>query len=161
MTAGGTDSALLRAAGLADIGLLAGLHGVAFPGGEIWNARAFAMLLATPGAFALLIEAVDAPLGFVLARSAGGEAEILSIGVRPDRARRGLGLRLLEAALGRLARGGAESCFLEGSAENPAALALYARAGFRQVGRRAGYYTLGDRAVDALVLRRDLAGGAV
>ena len=48
--------------------------------------------------------------------------------------------------------------FLEVDEDNEPARRLYRRAGFREVGRRAGYYQQGrDHAATALVLRRDLA----
>ena len=47
--------------------------------------------------------------------------------------------------------------FLEVDEDNEPARRLYQRAGFREVGRRPGYYQQGrDRAATALVLRRDL-----
>jgi ribosomal-protein-alanine N-acetyltransferase len=46
---------------------------------------------------------------------------------------------------------------LEVSANNEAARALYARAGFVEVGRRPRYYASG---ADALVLRLDLSAAA-
>jgi ribosomal-protein-alanine N-acetyltransferase len=42
---------------------------------------------------------------------------------------------------------------LEVAADNPAARALYARAGFREVGRRRNYYRRPARRADALILR--------
>ncbi len=58
---------------------LAAIHAAAFPPGERWDAAAFAGLLATPGTFGLL----DERGGFVLARQAGGEAELLTLAVLP------------------------------------------------------------------------------
>ena len=46
--------------------------------------------------------------------------------------------------------------FLEVDDGNRPALQLYARAGFREVGRRAGYYARAEGARTALTLRRDL-----
>jgi ribosomal-protein-alanine N-acetyltransferase len=58
--------------------------------------------------------------------------------------------RFLAAARGR----GAGPVFLEVSAANAAALALYRAAGFAEAGRRPGYYrTPEGAALDALVLR--------
>jgi ribosomal-protein-alanine N-acetyltransferase len=48
--------------------------------------------------------------------------------------------------------------FLEVAADNTAARALYAAAGYQQVGQRRGYYAGG---IDALVLARPLTSGAV
>ena len=42
---------------------------------------------------------------------------------------------------------------------NAPARKLYARAGFREVGKRAGYYRRPEGAASALILRRDLIGG--
>ncbi|HEY1152975.1 MAG TPA: ribosomal-protein-alanine N-acetyltransferase RimI, partial [Pseudolabrys sp.] len=58
--------------------------------------------------------------------------------------------------LRRLAGIGVTAVFLEVSENNAAARRLYARAGFREVGRRPNYYRDADGTTHALVLRRDL-----
>jgi ribosomal-protein-alanine N-acetyltransferase len=96
--------------------------------------------------------------GFILSRLAGGEAEILSVAVASARRGRGLARALLNLHLRRLAGLGANAVFLEVDEDNEPARRLYRRAGFREVGRRPGYYQQGrDHAATALVLRRDLA----
>lgn len=129
------------------LGLLAELHAACFT--EKWDALALARLMASPGAFALLAIPEATPLGFVLARLAGGEAEILAIGVAPAGRRRGLGAALLAAVHRRV---GAAPLFLEVAAGNAPAIGLYRASGFRQVGIRPAYYT---DLQDALVMRRD------
>jgi len=57
--------------------------------------------------------------------------------------------------LRRLAGLGVRAVFLEVAEDNGSARALYRRAGFRDVGRREGYYPAGKGAA-ALILRRDL-----
>ena len=95
--------------------------------------------------------------GFILSRLAGGEAEILSVAVASARRGRGLARALLNLHLRRLAGLGASAVFLEVDEDNEPARRLYQRAGFREVGRRTGYYQQGrDKAATALVLRRDL-----
>jgi len=95
--------------------------------------------------------------GFILSRLAGGEAEILSVAVASARRGRGLARALLNLHLRRLAGLGASAVFLEVDEDNEPARRLYQRAGFREVGRRPGYYQQGrDKAATALVLRRDL-----
>jgi ribosomal-protein-alanine N-acetyltransferase len=95
--------------------------------------------------------------GFVMSRMAAGEAEILSIAVSRPRRARGLARRMLDLHLRRLAGLGVTVVFLEVEANNIPALHLYKRAGFREVGRREGYYAQGgEAATPALVLRRDL-----
>jgi ribosomal-protein-alanine N-acetyltransferase len=126
---------------------LAVLHAASFP--DAWTAKAIADLLATPGTFAF-----HADDGFVLARVAAGEAEILTLAVAPGARGKGLGRALLQAAIARARAMGAQTMFLEVGADNPAALALYAALGFTKVGDRKGYY----QGRDALVLRLPLAG---
>lgn len=127
---------------------------------EPWDRQAMADLLNAPGTFAFVAaERSGEPVGLVIARSAGGEAEILTIGVLPDRRRRGYGAALVGAAARRAAELGGEALFLEVAADNMAAQALYRRAGFRSSGRRHGYYRREPAAVDALLFRRDLDPG--
>lgn len=147
-----------RLAGPCDMELLAALHGRCFGGGgEIWDTPAITTLLKAPGVFAYLaVAGSETPVGLVVARSAGGESEILTIGILPAYRRRGHGLALIEAAASHAAGGGADSVFLEVAADNRTAQALYRSAGFRPVGRRAGYYRRQAGRVDAVILRRDL-----
>ena len=63
--------------------------------------------------------------------------------------------RLLDLHLRRLAGLGARAVFLEVDEDNAPARGSIARAGFREVGRRPGYYQ-SNQAAAALVLRRDL-----
>ena len=137
----------VRRAGPSDLGALARLHAAAFD--PAWSAGEIAAL----DAVALLED--DA--GLVLVRTVAGEAEILTIGVRPEARGAGVGRRLLEAALAAALAEGAGAVFLEVAEDNPAARRLYAGLGFEEVGRRRGYYPrAGTPTGDALVLRRAL-----
>lgn len=138
-----------RGATTADAPALAALHAAAFPPAQAWGANAIALLLAMPGAFGVWRDGA----GLVLARMAATEAEILTIAVAPETRRRGHGAALLGEATAVARARGAAAMFLEVAADNAAALALYAREGFVEVGRRRRYYADG---ADALVLRRDL-----
>ena len=146
----------LRRAGAFDLDVLAALHRAAFeaqPGDEIWDAETLAELLAIPGALALIVEAGGAPLGFVLGRIAAEEAEILTLALRPEARRRGLGRALVDALVARTTVLGARKVFLEVAEDNKAARDLYAAAGFQQVGRRPGYYQRPSRPVDAVIMQ--------
>lgn len=150
-----------RVAGLCDAELLAALHDRCFrpDGGEVWDRASIAGLLGTPGCFALIAAVADAdPVGLLIARVAGAESEILTIGVLPDHRRAGHGRVLADAAARHAAEQGAEALFLEVAADNAAALALYDDCGFHPVGRRPGYYRRGGEAVDAVLLRRVIGG---
>jgi ribosomal-protein-alanine N-acetyltransferase len=97
------------------------------------------------------------PIGFVLARLAAGEAEILTVAVTRAHRRQGLGRQLMEAVLRRLHAQRAQALFLEVDETNKPAITLYRRLGFREVGKRPAYYQADDnRKVNALVMRRDL-----
>ena len=140
----------LQVAAPADAAALAALHAAAFPPAEAWGGNAIALMLGLPGAYGLW----SAGQGFVLARAAGGEAEILTLAVLPAARRQGVGAALLAAALQGAVLRAAAVMFLEVAAGNAAALALYRAAGFVEVGRRRRYYADGD---DALVMRRKLS----
>jgi ribosomal-protein-alanine N-acetyltransferase len=144
---------MIRAATLADLPGLAAIHAACFA--DNWNAESLGLLLASPGAFALVAEQGGAPAGFVLARGAAGEAEILTLAVANSARRGGMGTALIAASALRAAENGAVALFLEVATGNLAARALYGRLGFAQAGLRKGYYK-GALPEDALVLRAAL-----
>lgn len=78
--------------------------------------------------------------GYILCRAIAGEAEVLSLGVRPKARNRGHGKQLISAALAVLRAGGVKKVFLEADPANGAALAAYRALGFRKRGIRKGYY---------------------
>ncbi|WP_245216974.1 GNAT family N-acetyltransferase [Neoroseomonas nitratireducens] len=129
------------------------MHAEAFAPTDRWGAEAIGLLLSLPGHFGLVAAPGDAPSGFALGRAAAGEAEVLTIAVRPDARRAGLGRALMRALMAEAARRGAADLFLEVSEANASARALYAGLGAAEAGRRRRYYADGS---DALVLRIDL-----
>jgi ribosomal-protein-alanine N-acetyltransferase len=131
----------------ADTAPLAALHAASFS--DPWDAPSLRTMLTAPGAFAF-----HHPDGFVVARTAAGEAEILTLAVAPPARGKGLGRALLTAAIAEAKKMGAEAMFLEVASDNVAALALYAGLGFAKVGMRKGYY----RGRDAALLRLPLSG---
>ena len=135
-----------------DAATLAHLHAGSFA--DAWSAASLAGLMASPGAFTLVAEEDLIPCGFVLGRAAGGEAEILTLVVRPEARGRGFGRALVRAAAQAAAELGATALFLEVAVDNEAALGLYAALGFAEAGRRKAYYARGGGPpIDALVLR--------
>lgn len=128
-------------AGKDDCTVLAALHAQCFV--RAWSARDFADLLEGSGTFALLANQNGSHVGFVLARVAADEAEILSLGVCEPMRRLGIGARLLSEAGRRVGAAGAKKLFLEVGSQNAPAQALYRNLGFREVGRRPGYYLEG------------------
>jgi ribosomal-protein-alanine N-acetyltransferase len=129
-----------------DAAAMARLHAACFA--QAWDARAMRELLESPGILAFL-----AHWGFVMARVAADEAEILSVGVAPEARRAGRGAALVMQAADAARASGARTMFLEVATANDAARALYGSLGFREAGRRKHYYGVGE---DALILRADL-----
>ena len=126
---------------------LAALHALCFPA-RPWSAAELAALLDQDG-----VICVAQDTGFALARVTLDEAELLTIAVAPSAQGKGLGAALLAQLALELRTRSVAKLFLEVATDNAPARALYARAGFAEVGRRRGYYPRqAAPAVDALVL---------
>jgi [ribosomal protein S18]-alanine N-acetyltransferase len=99
----------------------------------------------------------DEMAGFIMSRLTPPDAEVLTFAVDPARRGAGIGKDLLNRHLVNLERGGARLVFLEVGEDNAAALALYERAGFKQIGRRENYYLRADgQRQAALTLRLEI-----
>ena len=132
------------------------LHAASFQRG--WSEQEIERLLIERNVFTQRAVRGRKLLGFVMSRDAAGEAEILSIAVHASQQGRGIARQMLTLHLRRLAGLGVKSLFLEVDERNTPACRLYARSGFREVGRREAYYGRGPdgKGGTALVLRRDL-----
>ncbi len=132
--------------------VLATIHGKAFSATRAWAAQEFAELLDNPG---ILVHGDTK--SFVLIRVVADEAEVLTLATDPAYQRQGLARVALHTGEQHAQAAGATTMFLEVAEDNTAAQALYIKAGYAQVGRRAGYYLPKDAApIAALVLRKDL-----
>jgi ribosomal-protein-alanine N-acetyltransferase len=149
----------LSALDLGAVDRLAEVHASAFE--HPWTAGDLADVIKGLGAAVLGVEDEAGDLrGFVVFQAAAGEAEILTLAVRPDARRRGVGAALVEAAVSAAAAAGAGAMWLEVAADNAAAIGLYHKAGFAAAGRRRGYYRRGAHGrIDAVVMRRVLNTG--
>jgi [ribosomal protein S18]-alanine N-acetyltransferase len=94
-------------------------------------------------------------VGFLAARRAGSDLEILNFAVRADARRLGIGTSLLREALAWGQRFHAEKALLEVRVSNAAALRFYERYGFHTAGRRPRYYAAPIE--DALLLTAEIA----
>ncbi len=131
---------------------LAALHAACFTTPRPWTEAEFESFLAAPHVF-LLGEAQ----GFVVGRAVAGEAELLTLAVAPGARRRGLGRALLAAFEAEARARGAEEAYLEVAEDNAAGRALYAGAGYRETGRRPGYFRTPDgQPVAAVLMARAL-----
>jgi ribosomal-protein-alanine N-acetyltransferase len=135
-----------------DAAAIAGIHGASFQRG--WGEDEIYGLLIEKNVVAHRAISGRKVVGFILSRLAAGEAEILSVAIAPAWRGRKLARPLLDLHLRRLAGLGTRTVFLEVGEQNMPATRLYRRAGFREVGKRQGYYEGG---ATALVMRRDIA----
>ncbi len=87
------------------------------------------------------------------------EDHILNLTVERTQQRRGWGRRVLQDLMARAQARAAQGLWLEVRASNAAALALYARFGFEQVGRRRGYYPSPKGREDAMLMSLALGTG--
>jgi ribosomal-protein-alanine N-acetyltransferase len=138
----------IRPARAADVARVHAIERASF--GDPWSARAFEEAL-EGGAVFLVAETGAEVVGYLVARWAAAEGEILNLAVAPKHRRGGVGRALIAHALDRLARLGAGQAYLEVRESNTAARRLYEGLGFAAVGRRRRYYR--HPAEDAVVLR--------
>ena len=89
-------------------------------------------------------------IGFLIIWLVTNEAHIATIAVHPDYRRLGIAQRLLKCGLVECIQNGAESAMLEVRAGNQAAIQMYRKFGFEQVGRRFRYYQ--DNHEDAILM---------
>jgi ribosomal-protein-alanine N-acetyltransferase len=140
-----------------DAAALSRVHASAFSNG--WSEDEFERLLADRNVICHVARESGGAgkiCAFTISRMVADEAEILMVAVAPGEQGRGLAGKLLSRHLGRLAARGVHNVFLEVDEGNRSAIRLYARAGFEQVGRRAGYYAKPTGQAAALVMRRTL-----
>ncbi|WP_112661995.1 GNAT family N-acetyltransferase [Microvirga flavescens] len=123
---------------------LAAIHASAFA--RAWDVPEFERLLGerSIAAEGLFLGSAHAPSGFVLSRVVLDEAEILTVAMGPEARGKGHARPLLARHFEDLERRGVRHVHLEVEDGNVAALALYRRLGFREIGRREGYYLKAD-----------------
>jgi ribosomal-protein-alanine N-acetyltransferase len=94
-------------------------------------------------------------LGYCILTLGVGEAHVLNISVSPDEQNQGIGRRMMESLID-IAKGEAETMFLEVRPSNPGAIALYTKLGFNEIGIRKGYYPAENGREDAIMLALEL-----
>jgi ribosomal-protein-alanine N-acetyltransferase len=142
---------LVRSATRADVPAIVALERTIFS--DPWSSGGFFELL---GESSLVAVADDQVVGYLFARLlAPDEAEILNLAVQKDRRGRGMGRSLIEAALHGFRKKRVRTVFLEVRASNAQGQRFYHNVGFREVGRRRGYYD--KPCEDALILALEFA----
>lgn len=124
------------------------------PEAVFWPEASVQEVLQWAGLVAIASEAKGKLTGFLIARHARDEAEILNLAVAPEERRKGLGQALLSAAVESFRLRGVSRVFLEVRESNRPAIAFYEKRGFSNTGRRERYYR--DPSEAAIVMARQL-----
>jgi [ribosomal protein S18]-alanine N-acetyltransferase len=119
-----------------------------------WRESTFESLLHRSDADLIAAVADGRLVGYAVCWTVVDQAELGNVAVDVEWRNRGVGRRLVEAALERARRRAAEECFLEVRESNRSAQSLYEKCGFRSIGRRRRYYS--NPTEDALVMRAPL-----
>ncbi|TPV92297.1 MAG: GNAT family N-acetyltransferase [Myxococcales bacterium FL481] len=139
-----------RVATFGDVENLDGLDRLCFA--RPWGREAFGQEIARSYASILVVDGAFHGLAASICWwRVADEGEILRVATHPAHRRGGLARRLVAECLRRVQGAGCDRVHLEVAARNRAARGLYAAMGFREVGRRPGYYS--TPLDDAVLLR--------
>ena len=122
-----------------------------------WSRQAFAEELAAPNAVYLVCQEGGLVLGYGGMRHAAGEFYVDNIAVSPAHRRQGVGRAVTKALIARARELGSSFLSLEVRPSNEAAIQLYYKHGFAQVGRRKDYYQ--DPKEDAIIMTLEFEHG--
>jgi [ribosomal protein S18]-alanine N-acetyltransferase len=132
-------SLTFRAASVADLPRLAAIDADSRGGGWSKESLARELELAWSRVEVAQLEGEGSIVGFSVVWTIDGELQLLDIAVAKEQRRRGIGRMLLERVTRRATELGA-TVTLEVRQGNEAARALYGALGFRETGKRRGYY---------------------
>ena len=118
-----------------------------------WSLRSISSELHNPLSLWIVAEENGVVAGYVGSQSVLGEADMMNLAVAPDYRRQGIGRKLVQTLVERLAEQGSHVLILEVRASNAPAISLYEELGFVQVGLRPNYYVHPKE--DALILRKE------
>ena len=135
----------------AHIAQIAQLEKVCFS--DPWSEKSIASELDNPLAFWLVALEGQTVAGYIGSQTVMDETDMMNVAVHPEFRRKGIGQALINTLVEHLQKAGSRCLTLEVRASNAAAIALYAKLGFSEVGRRKNYYR--NPREDALILRKE------
>ena len=115
-----------------------------------WSRQAFWQEAASERAYYLLVLEDEKIIGYAGTWIILDEAQITNVAIAPKYRGRGIGSQLMAALIQAVKARGATAMTLEVRPSNAAAIALYTSFGFRDTGRRPGYYQ--DNGEDAIIM---------
>lgn len=146
-------SVAIRSARLNDVPAILALERRS-PGAAHWTSEQYCTLVG--GGIVLVAEDAGALCGFICAQTVAGDWEMENLVVASEFLRRGIGDKLVGELIRRAKSEAAAAILLEVRESNRAARGLYEKRGFREVGRRRGYY--GNPVEDAILYALRLDG---
>ena len=147
------EESRIRPAKLYDVPALARIERDSF--GSPWSAEEITKDVTAGGnVYVAVAEYGAEKAGYGEIRFVAGEAQIYNIAIAPEFRREGIGEALLRHMIAKAEDNGCELVTLEVRGGNEAAMALYTKLGFREVGRRKGYYAKGGE--DAVLMDLNL-----
>ena len=118
-----------------------------------WSERSITSELNNPLSLWVVAVDGDSVVGYVGSQSVMGWADMMNLAVAPAYRRNGVAERLVTELICRLQQQEVICLTLEVRVSNKPAVSLYEKLGFREVGRRPGYYH--NPKEDALILRKE------
>jgi ribosomal-protein-alanine N-acetyltransferase len=138
----------------ADLDAVMAIENVIYP--HPWTRGNFRDSLAE-GYHCWILEIAGEVVGYGVIAIAAGEVHLLNLSIAAAWQRRGYGRGMLGFLTSIAREFDAARMFLEVRPSNAAGRVLYESAGFREIGRRRGYYPDGGRPEDAVVMELKLA----
>ena len=93
-------------------------------------------------------------LGYIGSQTVLDSSDVMNIAVHPDHRKKGIGEKLVLELVHYLKEKDIKSLLLEVRVSNTAAINLYKKLGFQEIGRRRNYYH--NPKEDAYILRKEL-----
>ena len=121
-----------------------------------WTAGNFSDALRSKYLCKVYESETDGMVGYAILMLAVDEAELLDIAIAAGQQRHGWGRKLLEEMMALARRQNMQRMVLEVRASNLAAIALYRKAGFSDIGLRRDYYPAENGREDAILMGREL-----
>lgn len=143
---------IIRQMQIEDVPAIAELEKICFS--DPWSENSIASELDNPLSYWLVAEDNKKIAGYVGSQAVLDAADMMNLAVSPDYRQQGVGQALVNALVDHLRQNNVIALLLEVRVSNTAAISLYEKLEFAQVGRRPRYYH--NPREDALILRKEL-----
>ena len=143
---------IFRKMKLEDVPSIAKLEEICFS--DPWSETSIKTELNNPLSYWLVADDNGIIAGYVGSQSVLDSADMMNIAIAPEYRRQGIGRKLIDNLIAHLQEQNVIALLLEVRVSNAAAISLYQKFGFEQVGRRPRYYH--NPREDALIFRKGL-----